>query len=368
LHDTPKKGIGKVRRSEEVKLSSRARETQAGLAKRGLDVTYPLLAAYQSNVGVRQHSLLKLLQEWRESFTKASSSSGIEGQLVRRMHFEQLEILLHLCMFIEDFAYVSWGLKHRPRSLHRALRFDGGMRNQAIVELCGLGDRSLRARFRFPKYTRLCMGKNDERVVREVFDTITEGLCCDLRRVQEFLHKRYFDVCNEYKHTFDVITGMYQTDTARFSSHVYVRATRGKKGRQRQVTYILDAGPKAIDYYEEVFSSTSNLINVLISNSLDYCAYHDGRYLIKLPLDYRVAEDVKALYEALIGKYSLGWSKGHSLQLAINITGGALRRLEGSLADDHIGVLKRHLFSRGKATRSDLSFADSTGSRETHGS
>jgi hypothetical protein len=190
--------------------------------------------------------------------------------------------------------------------------------------------------------------------VRRVLALVAVGLRNDVGTVQAFVRKRYFDVYNEYKHTFDVFTGMCRDDLGVVSSHIYVRVTNKRKGRKKQITYILDGSSHAVDYYESVFSATSNLINVLISNSLDFFIYHDGRYLIKVPKDYGMSDELKREYAEVIERYSLGWSKGHSLKLSLTFRGGALRRLTRPLAEDHIAAYERPLISRRKGTYSHL--------------
>jgi hypothetical protein len=328
------------------------------LANRRLDVTYPLLVAYQSNIQIREHLIVKSLRDWRSTDREIAEGTVVAQTLVRRMHAEQLEILLHVCMLIEDFAYIAWALKHHSRSLHHALYFDGAKRRSTLEELSAPGVRTLQSWFRFPKYTHLALSTRDEATVRKVRTAVLAGLRRDLDTVWAFQRNGYFDVYNEYKHTFDVITGMREESAGVVSTHIYVRVAKRTGGRGRkQITWILDGSRGAIDYYERVFSAASNLINVLIANTRDYCIYYDGRYLTKVPSDYGVSDELMRAYREVIERNALGWSKGHSLSLSLTLQGAALRRVAGRLAEDHIAVLHRPLLSRGKGRRSELTLS-----------
>jgi len=328
------------------------------LEARGLKSSYPALAAYQTNIGVREHLILQCRKQWeqtqQELLAHLQQDRKLNRDLLRRLHLEQLEVLSHICMFIEDLAYIAYLLKHRPRSLNRSAHFTGRKRYETLTDLVSLGSRSIRARFRLPIVTRLGLKDDDAKVVRKVLRQCIVGLQTDLRTVEQFVSLGYFDVYNEYKHTFDILLGLGALEGRVVHSHIYVRVAPKPGQRKPEKTLILDASPDALRLYDKAFAATSNLTNTLVQNTLDWMIYGDGRYLVKVPADYGVSEDLLATYGSLVDQYGLGWAKLHSLQLVVNFEPAAARAIEKKLSAGSVAEHPRSVFSRRASTKSSL--------------
>lgn len=325
---------------------------------RGLRRSYPALAAYQTNIGVREHLILQCRHQWERTLHELVEDLDKHGRLnrglLRRLHLEQLEVLSHICMFIEDLAYIAYLLRHRPRSLDRSAHFTGRMRRETLDELTCLSTRALRARFRFPTVTALQLRDPDARVVREVFRTSAKGLQVDLNTVGQFVGQGHFKVYNEYKHTFDILVGAGALQGRTVHSHIYVRVAPQPTETGPEKTLILDGSPGALHRYDSVFAATSNLVNALVQNSLDWMIYGDGRYLVKIPVDYGLSEDLRAAYGSIVNQYRLGWAKTHTLQLAISFTQSAARAIEERLSAGAVAEHVGSLFSKRASTKSTL--------------
>lgn len=326
------------------------RLVHAELTRRGFLWSYGLLAGYQVNLRAREHMTLKAEQDWRSTARKLVETPE-DPWLLRRLHLEQLDLLLRICMYLEDFAYLVHLLQHRPRSMHLAIHFSGQTRASAIGTLRHMPLPSLRALFGVPHYTKLGLPSQHLRTVKEVFGKYVAGLRQDADRVVQFHRQHYFDVYNEYKHSFDVFIGMQGQTSGSGSSHIYLRVPKevrrkGKKRKSyRQWTYILDTGPEAVSYYMRVFGSISNLAWSLVLNNLDHMLYADGRYLIKIPKAYGVSGDLLREYEELIPAHGLCWSKSHQLNLNLHFAGREADRLQADLQESFVAVLRRPLLS-----------------------
>lgn len=332
-----------------------ASQVMHDLEDRGFVRSYGLLTSYQSNIQIREHVILEARKKWDQTLDKIVRSQIIEPDLIRRLHVEQLECLMHICMYIEDLAYLIYLLRHHPRSMDRPIYFGGSERAQIIKALSETSRRTLSARFRMPKYSKLRLPNSDLLIVKDVFNRYLVGLQHDISMIVNFSNRRYFAVYNEYKHTFDILTGMYSVKDHTLDTHIYVRVTKRKKGKEQEHAFILEASPEAVNYYYKVFDSTSNLINCLTQNTLNYMVYADGRYLIRTPREYSLPQDLLTEYEALIDRHGLHYSKAHSLKLGISLQSKALASTQKQLKEGFIAVLPKPLFSRQfTTTRSSL--------------
>jgi hypothetical protein len=164
----------------------------------------------------------------------------------------------------------------------------------------------------------------------------------------------YFDIYNEYKHTFDILLGAGALEGHTVHSHIYVRVAPQPGETRPEKTLILDASPDALHRYDSVFAATSNLLNALVQNCLDWMIYGDGRYLVKIPADYGLTEDLRAAYGSFVDQYGLGWAKTHTLQLAIRFTPSSARAIEEKLSTGAVAEHAGPLFSKRASTKASL--------------
>lgn len=347
-------------REKERRYVTRLSEARAMkmLKARGLWHSYPVLAAYQSNIRTREHLILKCMKEWentlQELVRRLKNTRRLDLELLRRLHIEQLELLAHICMFVEDLSYIAYLLNHRPRSLDRSVYFNGTMRAETLKDLASLGTRSIRARFRFPAITKLRLRDRDAAAVAEVFRKCIAGLRKDLQTIHKFAGHGHFNVYNEYKHTFDIFLGLGSLTDRTVHTHIFVRVAPRPRQHKPEKTLILDASPDAVRYYDTVFKATANVINVLVQNSLNWMIYSDGRYLVKIPADYSVPEDLLTTYGSLVKSYGLGWAKTHSLQLSIGFPPSAVPAIQRMLSDGAVAEYSGSLFSRRTSSKLSL--------------
>jgi len=335
-----------------------AAQVMKALEARGLARSYPTLAVYQSNIAIRERLIKKCRHEWedtlRDLLARLGGGQELDRDLLRRLHVEQLEFLAHICMFVEDFSYVAYLLKHRPRSLDRSAHFTGRMRTETLDDLMSLSARSIRTRFRFPVIAKMRLGDHDATLVADVLRRCIAGLEHDLRTVSEFVGHGYFDVYNEYKHTFDILLGLGTVEGHNVHTHIYARVAPQQKKHRPEKTLILDASPDAIRRYDAVFGATTNLMNVLVQNTLSWMVYNDGRYLVQVPISYEVPEDLLVSYGQLVEQYALGWAVRHSVQLQVGFSTSASRAIEKALRERGVAERSGSIFSRRSSTSSSL--------------
>jgi len=323
-------------------------EARKSLESRGFMTSYVILGSYQTNVKVREHAILLDGKKVEGTWQEIREAQVPPQDLVRRLHFEQLELLTHICMFVEDFAYLAYALKHHPRSLHWPIFFSGRTRVDVLRRLPTLHGNSLRARFRLPRIPVLGLGNETEKLVRDVFAQYQVGVRRDLALLAEFDVRGFFRIYNEYKHTFDVFTGTMGDATNLADSVIVVRTTRRRRrGRPVEETILLDASENVVAYYHSVFSAVSNLINCLLSNTLDYMLYADGRYLIELPTDYGIPQEQIEAYSSLPDTLGLHWSNSHESLPSFRFGEKVQSRAETELAEKNIFNLEQPLIPRG---------------------
>jgi len=336
------------------------------LEARGLKHSYPSLASYQSNIMVREHVIEKGRREWEathsELLARLKEGHEVDRTLLRRMHVEQLDLLAHICMYVEDLAYVGYLLRHRLKSLDRSVYFNGTMRSQTLSEFAALPSRSIRARFRLPVIARLGLKPGDVALVSEAFRTCIAGLAEDISTVKAFSTQGHFDIYNEYKHTFDILLGMGALEELNIHTHIYARVAARPKEKRRERTLILDASREAIRRYQAVFVATSNLMNVLVQNTLSWMIYADGRYLVQIPSSYGLSSALLKPYASLVESYDLGWAVQHSLQLEIGFAPKAARAIGKAIAESGVAKRSEPLFARRASTRYSLAVQRGTSS------
>ena len=323
------------------------KQARKNLEDRGFLVSYGIVGSYQENVRIREHSILSKGQAALRTNQEMATSAAVSPSLKRRFHFELLDLLTNVCMFVEDFACMAYALDHHPRSLHWPIYFTGSTRVQQLKELSEAHGKTLRARLRMPRVSKLGLPADETVVVRRVISRYIEGVRNDLTTLWEFSERGFFGIYNEYKHSFDILTGDLGQGTGLDNECILIRSTkRRKSGKPREETLLLEASADTLCYLNSIFCAVSNLLNCLIWNSLDFMLYADGKYLVKLPRDYPIPDFDMEIYHSLPDKRGLHWSNAHSSLPSIKFIGDAQESALEQLREKHIAILKQPLIDR----------------------
>lgn len=237
------------------------------LRKTRCETVYSFLYYVRRNLDLRVALAATAIEKLRTDFNKVMTinpDSPEFSNYVSDIHVEQLDLIAHIFMFLEDFLSYSRVLrKSSPMNISKLADYityvgQADIDNEARY-LYTLKMSDVWTEFRFPDVKQLRKKDGKSLTGKEclLLNHVLRNVCKEIKnRLKVILEFRenYRQVYNKYKHGLSIIVGSYQVQQTTIGrnimSHIYIRSK--ERGRKKIYTYMIPTGVDILDYYEKI--------------------------------------------------------------------------------------------------------------------
>ncbi|MGB3346114.1 MAG: hypothetical protein WBA71_02505 [Candidatus Humimicrobiia bacterium] len=212
-----------------------------------------------TNLGGKLYILEKSLDE-ADKLLKYKRNADI----IRKLHFLQLDIIAKLCFVIEDFLYFYRFMRKNTKNIYKEILINKTKwaNKEAKHLIKNLNQKEIKEIYNFPDISSFKINREDLKLLRIAIKKTIKFHEKNLKIIGRFWnrHKIIYDI---FKHGCSIVTGMFDKKDLYKPSHFYARAIESKKTK-RVKTYAVTCTDEIFKYYDDtrkrIYSTFDSLL------------------------------------------------------------------------------------------------------------